>query len=280
MSKSRVIKDKTINGFKVNPIGVGTWKMGGHVTPSIFKRNDQKEIDAISYSVEQGQNHIDTAELYGAGKAEKLIAQAIKGKKREELFIASKIWSHHTKRKAVTRGVKRILERLGTDHLDMIYIHYPWDGMEDYMAGLSDVVDEGLSKGLAVSNFDLEQLKKAQELSRHPILANQVLYSVHKRSVVTEEFLAYCLELDIRIVAYTPVEDIFKGGVDNSLLEELAKKYDRSMAQIAINWLIMQENVVTIPKATSKEHIDDNLGALEFKLSQEDFERIAEKPLF
>lgn len=98
--------------------------------------------------------------------------------------------------------------------------------------------------------------------------------------MVTEEFLAYCLELDIRIVAYTPVEDIFKGGVDNSLLEELAKKYDRSMAQIAINWLIMQENVVTIPKATSKEHIDDNLGALEFKLSQEDFERIAEKPLF
>lgn len=276
VSDQIIIEDKEINGFKINPIGVGTWKMGGHITPSILKHKDAEEISAIKYSMEHGQNHIDTAELYGAGKAEKLVAQAIRGFGREKLYIASKIWSHHRKRKAVKKGVSKILERLQTDYLDLIYIHFPWSMMEDYMAGLNDVVDEGLAKGVAVSNFNLEQLKKAQDLSKNKILANQVLYSVYKRSVVTDELLEFCKQNNIRIVAYTPIEDIFSGNRDNALLKELAEKYVRTMAQIAINWLIIQENVVTIPKATSKKHIDDNLGALEFELEEEDFERLKE----
>lgn len=272
MKEKRAINNVELNGFSLNTIGIGTWKMGGFVTPSFSKRNDRQEIDAIKYSVEKGQNHIDTAELYGAGKAEKLIATAIKelGIKRNSVFIASKIWSHHRKRKDVVKGVEKILKRLETDYLDMIYIHFPWDLMEEYMSGLSDAVDEGLARGLAVSNFNLEQLKRSQVLARHPILANQVLFNVFERSVTTDDLLTYCQKENILVVAYTPVENIFKKGKNGQILQEIAKKYDRSLAQIAINWLISQDNVVTIPKATSPAHIDDNLQALNFKLAKED----------
>ncbi len=270
----RAIRDKKIGGFVVNPIGIGTWKMGGHMLPSLSKKQSNREVKAIKYSVELGQNHIDTAELYGSGQAERLVAQAIKGLKRKDLYIASKVWSHHKKRKAAISAVESTLERLKIDYLDLIYIHFAWSGWEETLEGLNDVVDAGLAKGLAVSNFDFDELQKAVSMSKHPVIANQVLYSVYRRSVVTEEMLKYCKEKDIMIVAYTPVEDLFSFGKNNSVLEEIARKYERSMVQVALNWLIVQDNVITIPKAVSKVHIDENIGALDFKLSEEDFEKI------
>lgn len=270
----REIENKKIGEFPLNPIGIGTWKMGGHMLPSILGKKDSDEVAAIKYSIELGQNHIDTAEMYGSGKAEKLVAKAIEGTDRSKLFIASKIWRQHANRRSVVPAVEKILERLQTDHLDLIYVHYPWPDMKGYIAGLNDVVEKGLAKNIGVSNFNLEQLKQAVELSERPVVANQVLYNVYKRGLVTDEMLAYCRENDIMIVAYTPLENIV--DKEGELLKELAEKYDRSVAQIALNWLIVQENVVTIPKAVEKEHIEDNIGTLDFKLSQEDWQRIKE----
>lgn len=274
MENVRKIENVNLGGFSINPIGIGTWKMGGYITPSFSKKRAQEETSAIMYSVSLGQNHIDTAELYGAGKAEKLVAKAVKGADRDSLFIASKLWSHNRKRKSVIPAIKKMLGRLETDYLNLIYIHFPWSKMESYMAGMSDAVEEGLAKGLAVSNFNLEQLEEAQELSRYPILANQVLFNIYNRGVVTNKMLEYCRKNNIMIVAYTPVEPIFTKNRDNTALEEIAEKYQKTMSQIALNWLIVQENVITIPKAVKKSHIDDNIGTLDFRLDKKDIETL------
>ena len=166
-----------------------------------------------------------------------------------------------------------MLKRLRTDYLDMIYIHssinpFP---MEEYIAGLNDVVDKGLAKGLAVSNFNLEQLKQAQKLSKHPILANQMLYNILERSDVTNEMLDYCKENNILLVAYRPVErKLLADECTSETVLKMAKKYNKTPAQIALNWLCSKPNVVAIPKATKPEHIEENLASLDFEMSLED----------
>lgn len=141
------------------------------------------------------------------------------------------------------------------------------------MAGLNDAVDRGLAKGLAVSNFNLEQLMQAQKLSKHPILANQMLYNVLERSDVTAEMLEYCLSNKILLVAYRPVErKLLADECSNEVVLELSQKYNKTPAQIALNWLVSKPNIVAIPKAISEKHIDENFGALDFDVTGEDLE--------
>jgi len=256
-----------MNNFEINPIGIGTWELF-----------DKKRIDSIKYSIERGQNHIDTAEMYGDGKAEEVVGAAIKGFNRDKLFIASKIWKTSANKGAIVPAVENMLKRLDIDYLDLIYMHTPnvEVPMEEYMGGLNEVVDKGLAKGLGISNFDLEQTKKANSLTKNTILANQILYNVLEKGFATEEFKEYHKKNNIMIVAYSPLG---MGKIsdfnDNKIIRELAVKYGKSEVQIAINWLISQENVVTIPKAAKKEHIDENLGALEFEMDRKDYAKIA-----
>lgn len=270
-------KTITINGFEINTIGIGTWLMGGgwssefNMTFADYD-NDEESIKAIRYSLDRGQNHIDTAQMYGAGHCEEIVGKAVKGYDREKIFIASKVWKSHSKRSAVTHSVEDMLTRMKLDYLDMIYIHssnnpYP---IEDYIQGLNDVVDKGLAKCLAVSNFDLAQLKKAKSLSKHPIVANQMLYNILERSDVTSEMQDYCLQENIVLVAYRPIErKLLADNCTNATVLEIAKLYNRTPAQIALNWLISKEKVIAIPKATKTTHIDENLGVFDFQLSAE-----------
>lgn len=272
-----------ILGKQVHKIGIGTWMMGGGVNRDkaiVYADwdNDENNIKAIKYSLDVGQNHIDTAQLYGSGHCEEVVGEAIKGYDREKLFIASKVWKSHTKRSAVVKSAEESLRKLGTDYLDLIYIHSSNNAfeMDEYILGLNDAVDEGLAKGVAVSNFTLEQLKQAQELSKHPIMANQMLYNILERSDVTEDMLKYCVENDILLVAYRPIERrLLADQCDTEEVLDLADKYKKTPAQIALNWLLSQENVIPIPKASSPKHIDENLEALDFELSEEDIKLLS-----
>lgn len=269
-----------INNFEINKIGIGTWLMGGGwdkentLTYSDYNHDDES-IKAIRYSLEKGQNHIDTAQMYGAGHCEEIVGKAIKGYPREKVFVATKIWKANSQRKAVVLSLEDSLRKLQLDYVDLIYIHssknpYP---MEEYMAGLNDAVDKGIAKGLAVSNFNMEELKKAQKLSKHPILANQMLYNILERSDVTNEMLEYCKNNNILLVAYRPVErKLLADQCTNEIVLNLATKYNKTSAQIALNWLCSKPNVVAIPKASKPEHIDENLASLDFELSIEDIE--------
>ncbi len=276
------MKDKFINGFKINPIGIGTWLMGGGWysdirIPYSDYTNDERDIAAIKYSISKGQNHIDGAELYGAGHTDELIGEAIKDLDRNSLFVASKIHRSHALRKAIVPATKDILRRMQTNYLDMLYIHAPFPEipMEEYILGLNDTVEEGLVKNIAVSNFTIEQLKQAMSITKHPVVANQIRYNVLYKTDANSEMLEFCKNNNILIVAYRPVERTLLGEntTDETVLK-IAKKYNKTPAQIAINWLISQYNVVTIPKAVSHKHIDENLEALNFELEKEDIEKL------
>lgn len=275
-------KTLKINNFDINKIGIGTWLMGGgwdkdNMLTFADHEHDEQYIKAIRYSLDKGQNHIDTAQMYGAGHCEEVVGEAIKGYDRNKIFVASKVWKAYSQRKAVTKSIEDSLNRLKLDYLDLVYIHssknpFP---MEEYMAGLNDAVDNGLAKGLAVSNFNLSQLKNAQKMSKHPILANQMLYNILERSDVTNEMLEYCIENNIVLVAYRPIErKLLADNCKNEVVLEIANKYNKTPAQVALNWLISKNQVVAIPKAEKEKHIDENLGSLEFELNKEDIDKL------
>jgi diketogulonate reductase-like aldo/keto reductase len=272
-----MMSQRTAGGAPVHPIGIGTWDMGGgrHEDGTVFAdyRHDGREVAAIRHSLANGQNHIDTAQLYGAGHTEEIVGKALQDIPRESIYLASKIWSSHLLRHAVVRQVQDMLKRLGTEYLDLLYVHAPWDivPMAEYVCGMNDALEMGLVRALGVSNFNLEQLRKAIEISSSPIVANQLLYNIVDRGMVTDEHMRFAEENAIAIVAYRPVErKMLADNTENETVLGIAAKYNRPVSQIAINWLIGQKAVVTIPKASSPSHIEENLGALEFELSSAD----------
>lgn len=258
-----------IGSRAVHPIGIGTWGMGGDRLEDgeIFAdyRDDERAIEAIRYSIGLGQNHIDTAQLYGAGHTEEIVGRAISSFDRDQLFVATKVWRSHSLRHAVPRAAEESLRKLGIDALDLLYVHAPWDAipMAEYIAGLNDAVDEGLTRAIAVSNFTAGQLEEALQLTRHRIVANQVHYNVLSHGVVDSRMRSLCAAHDITIVAYRPVERrLLADRADAPAVLDAAAAVGCTPAQLAIAWLIEQRNVVTIPKASSFSHIDENLGAM------------------
>lgn len=271
------METKRVGTRDVHPIGIGTWGMGGDRlsdgNPYADYRRDDREVEAIRYSIAKGQNHIDTAQLYGAGHTEEIVGRALEGLDRSKLFIATKVWRSHSHRNAVPKAAEDSLRKLGVDTIDLLYVHAPWDAiaMEEYIGGLDDAVDHGLAQAIGVSNFNLDQLKQAVALSKHPIAANQLLYNVLEHGLVTEEMRRYCADHEIAIVAYRPVERRrLADQVENRAVKEIAARHGRPASQVAISWLISQPGVVTIPKASSPEHIDENLGALDLELSEDE----------
>jgi diketogulonate reductase-like aldo/keto reductase len=277
-----------VGNMNVSVIGIGTWCVGGgiHLDTGIIYAdydNEKKEIEAIKYSIEKGQNHIDTAQMYGAGHTEEVVGKAIKGINRKKLFIASKIWKSHVRKSSVVPAVEDMLRRLGTKYLDLLYMHSPRvvEPMVDYISGMNKAVDMGLVKHLGVSNFNLTQLKKAVKLSKHPVIANQMHYNILYKKDVPKAMLDYCRKNGIYIIAYQPVErKLLADECDNKVVLELSRKYKKTPAQIAINWLVSQENVLVIPKAVSKKHINENLKSLDFEMSQEDLAKLDSIPDF
>jgi diketogulonate reductase-like aldo/keto reductase len=270
-------KIKHIASVSVHPIGIGTWGMGGTRWPdgTVFADydNDRREIEAIRYALSRGQNHIDTAQFYGATHTEELVGEAIRGVDRSTLFIASKVWKSHAMRSAAPRAVEGMLARLGIEKLDLLYVHAPWDGipMDQYILGLDDTLAAGLTENIAVSNFNLEQLQQAIGICPSPISAVQIHYNLIERSAATHEFLDFCRREGIAIVAYRPLERrVLTDPLRQPLLAELAEKYSKTPAQIALAWLIDQEAVIPIPKASQKHHVDENLGALDVVLEDGD----------
>lgn len=268
------METKHIAGREVHPIGIGTWGMGGDRlsdgNPFADYRYDEREIEAIRYSISKGQNHIDTAQLYGAGHTEEIVGEAIAGMDRSALFVATKIWRSHSLRNAVPKAAEDSLRKMRIDTIDLLYVHGPWDAisMEDYIGGLCDAVDAGLAAAIGVSNFSLDQLKQAVSLSRRPITAVQLKYNILDHGLATPEMLAYCREQRITVVAYRPVERrLLADKTENDVVTRVARAHGRPPSQIAIGWLISQPGVVTIPKASARSHIDENLGALDLSLS-------------
>ncbi|MBI4050775.1 MAG: aldo/keto reductase [Candidatus Doudnabacteria bacterium] len=267
-----IIPNKKAGDFELPAIGFGTWRVGGVYEPNTS--NDEKEIAAIKAALEMGITHIDTAELYGAGHAEELIRLAIKAVDRKKLFITSKVMPQHLRYDGLIASCRASLKRLGIKQLDLYLIHAPNPDipLKETMKALDFLVEEGLVFHIGVSNFSKELIEQAQSHAKHRIVNNQIHYSLSAREFDEEGTLEYCEKHQILVTAYRPLGLGLFGGVDigADILKQLSQKYQKTPAQIAINWVINKPNVVALIKASNPEHLREDLGALGWRLEIED----------
>jgi diketogulonate reductase-like aldo/keto reductase len=264
---------KLQSGVELPVYGLGLWQMGGRLEED--DSNDATEIAAIRAAIDAGVTHLDTAELYGAGHAEELLGQAIKGYDRQKLFIATKVSSWNQSYENLHNSFQASIKRIGTDYIDLYLLHrYPEPGIPiaDTMRAMDELVDSGLVKNIGVCNMSPRRFAEAQRHSKHKLVCNQVHYNIEYREVEKRRVLQQCQDDDVMLVAWRPLQ---KGLLPESdLIKEIAEKYGKTSAQVAINWLISQKNVVTIAKTTNPDHLMENLGAVDWQMEEADIERI------
>ena len=270
------ILTKTLkNGFSMPVFGLGTWQMGGRLERD-FENDDKADIKAIRNAIESGITHIDTAQMYTNGYSETLISKAISDYKREDLFLVSKVSPVNLDYKNVISSAKNSLKRLNTPYLDLYLIHGPNPEIpiKKTMKALDFLKNEGLIRNIGVSNFSKERLVEAQKHTKNKIVANQVHYNLKFREPQKTGLVKYCQKNDVMLVAYRPFQKGMLLEEKNVLMDEMCQKYNKTPAQIGINWLISQENVITLSKMGNKDHLLENLGSLEWKMNQEDIEKL------
>ena len=266
---------KLKNGFELPVFGLGTWQMGGLETHDLTN-NDERDIAAIQAAIQAGITHVDTAESYADGHTEILVSKAIKNIDRSKLFITSKIRPRNLKYDDVLKSCTESLKRLNTNYLDLYMIHKPNDeiSIAETMQALDRLVTEGMVKHIGVSDFGTPRFIEAQNHTTNKIVVNQVYYNLIIREPEHEGILRYCQENDVILEAYRPLE---KGSMLTevpALLTEMAQKYQKTPAQIAINWLLSQENVTTLSKTASSAHLQENIGAIGWQMDAEDIEKL------
>ncbi|MCP8309139.1 MAG: aldo/keto reductase [archaeon] len=247
----------------VPAIGIGTWDI----------KDYSSAIEALTYAVDLGLNMIDTAEMYQDGKAEEIVGTVVKRVGRDRIFITTKLLPERFEDgKTAVRGAEASLWRLGISYADLILIHWPTSGIpiKTQIKSLEVLADRGLTRHIGVSNFEGQILIEAlASVKKHQIVVDQVKYSVLDKRVENDT-LPLCIENKITIQAYTPLE---KGAIlDNKIIADAAKKYRKTIAQVALNYLISRPMVTAIPKSERKERINEFWGALGWRLSQEDLE--------
>ncbi|HEX7183702.1 MAG TPA: aldo/keto reductase [Thermoanaerobaculia bacterium] len=256
-------------GAQVSVIGQGTWNM---------EKDDRRSaIEALQRGLDAGMNHVDTAELYGYGKVEDLVGEAIAGR-RDEVFLISKVLPQNASRRGTIEACERSLRHLRTDRLDCYLLH--WDGphpLADTIAAFEELREAGKIRSWGVSNFDEDQVAEAVSIAGEgKVACNQVLYHLEERSI-EHAVLPYCEEHGIPIVAYSPFgsgkfpSPRSRGG---RVLAEIAEARGATPRQIALAFLICNPVVFAIPKTSDPGHAADNAAAAEIDLGDDEVRRI------
>jgi diketogulonate reductase-like aldo/keto reductase len=259
----------------VSAIGMGTWGIGGFSAPDY--KYDEMAIRALRRGIELGITLIDTAEMYGGGHSEEVVGMAIKGL-REKVFIATKVWYTNLRYDDVLRSAEKSLKRLQIDTIDLYQVHWPNPHipLSETMRAMERLVLDGKVRFIGVSNFSVKLMEEARAaLSKIDIVSNQVEYSLLSREV-EDDILPYCEKENITLIAYSPLG---RGNILNDprskILREVAKKYNKTLVQVALNWLIAKKPVVAIPKAINLSHVEENVNAAGWRLSDEDLELLS-----
>lgn len=265
----------TIGNTTVPVMGIGTWLMGGRLKRD--EKHDKECIAALQKAVSLGMTHIDTAELYGDGHAEEIVGVAIKKFSRKKLFITSKVRSQHLHYEDVITACERSLKRLQTEYLDLYLIHAPNPDIPitETMKAMDVLLSKGRIKYIGVSNFPVDELKEAQKFTKNTIVANQIEYSLLARDAgrftdnMESEIIPYCQQHGISVISWRTLAYGLLAKPGFPVLDAMARKYKKTQAQVALNWVIAKD-ILVIPKATKPEHIEENLGALGWRLTEED----------
>jgi diketogulonate reductase-like aldo/keto reductase len=251
---------KLPSGEDVPAFGIGTWQMGDAAGARA------EEIATIRLALDLGAKLIDTAEMYGEGKAEKLIAEAIRGR-RDEAFIVSKVYPHNASRKAAVAACERSLARLDTDRIDLYLLH--WRGsvpLAETMDAFMALKDAGKIRSYGVSNLDISDMEELWKVPGGSAVAtNQVLYNLSRRGIEWS-LLPWMRKHRIPVMAYSPVE---QGRLlDNRKLADFARQSGMTPAQAALAWLLARDDVIAIPKTSRRNRLKENLGALDHPLTK------------
>ena len=250
------------DGESVPAFGLGTWHMGED------RRHAADEEAALKLGIELGMTLIDTAEMYCNGTAEEIVARAANGV-RDRLFIVSKVLPHNASRNGVVEACERSLKRLQTDHIDLYLLH--WRGSVPFaetLAGFAQLKRDGKIRHHGVSNFNTDDMQEWVGMAGgETVASNQILYNLGRRGP-QYELIPWCRERAISIMAYTPLD---QGRIlGNRALQEVAARHGASAAQVALAWLLRQDGMIVIPKATTLEHVRDNRGAVDLALGADD----------
>ncbi|MFX1321665.1 MAG: aldo/keto reductase [Promethearchaeota archaeon] len=258
-------------GETIPIIGQGTWGIRSIKNKAYY----EQWKNSIKRGIELGLTHIDTAEFYGRGTSEKIVGEIIAEHDRDDLFITSKLFPMHLRYKTMKKAAYNSLKRLGIKYLDLYLIHWPstFVSIEKQMRVLEGLVNEGKTRYIGVSNFSVEQFKKAQQaLKKVELVNNQVHANLTYQKHIHNSLPFYQKE-GIIMTAYSPLAHRGYSNVPGEIRDNLmkvAQSHNATIQQIAIAWLINHENVITIPKAFRIEHMEANVKAADIILTQEE----------
>jgi diketogulonate reductase-like aldo/keto reductase len=255
------------DGTEVPALGQGTWHMGES------RRSAASEVAALKLGIELGVTLIDTAEMYGNGGAEEIVAQAIAGQ-RDQVFIVSKVYPHNASRTGVPAAAERSLKRLNVDRIDLYLLH--WRGshpLAETVEAFEKLREAGDIRYWGVSNFDTDDMRELARLKHGGACAtDQVLYNPDTRGIEFD-LLPWCREHAIPVMAYSPVG---QGGrlLRSPALNAVAKRHNATPAQIAIAWSLRDGHIISIPKAGDFKHVRENAAAADIELTAQDLAEI------
>lgn len=261
-------KTKLPSGESIPVLGQGTWYMGDE------PRRRAEEIATLRLGLDLGMSLIDTAEMYGDGASEKLVGEAIAGR-RDEVFLVSKVLPSNASHNGTIAACERSLKRLGTDRIDLYLLH--WRGRTPFaetIAAFEALQDAGKIRHWGVSNMDVDDMREIARASGGDAIAtNQVLYNLTRRGI-EYDLLPQAQARGLPLMAYSPIE---QGRLtEYPEVEDIADKHGVTPAQIALAWVLRQQGVIAIPKASTLSHVQDNRAALDVKLTEEDLAELDE----
>jgi diketogulonate reductase-like aldo/keto reductase len=258
---------KLPSGESVPSFGLGTWRMGES------RSRHKDEVAALRAGIDLGMTLIDTAEMYGDGGAERIVAEAI-ASRRDAMFIVSKVLPSNATRRGTVTACERSLRNLNTDRIDLYLLH--WRGgapLHETVEAFTALQRAGKIRHWGVSNLDISDMADLAALPGGGDAAtNQVLYNLARRGI-EYDLIPWCRRHGIPIMAYSPID---QGGrlLRHSALKEVAERHGATPAQVALAWLLRQDGVIVIPKAGSVEHARENRAALDLRLTKEDIATI------
>jgi diketogulonate reductase-like aldo/keto reductase len=250
------------SGEQIPVLGQGTWEMGDDAA------NRADELRALRLGIDLGLTLIDTAEMYGDGASEELVAEAIEGR-RDDVFLVSKVMPMNASRNGTIAACEQSLKRLRTDRIDLYLLH--WRArfpIEETVEAFTTLAHAGKIRHWGVSNFDAVDLAEVVSVAGgREVATDQVLYNLSHRGIEFE-LLPWCRDRGLPVMAYSPVN---RGRlVANDVVVEIAEKHAATTAQVALAWVLRYDGVCAIPKASIEEHVRENRGALDLVLDQED----------
>ena len=265
------IRSTTLPGGETVPVlGQGTWRMGEDPN----KRKD--EVAALRAGIELGMTLIDTAEMYADGGAERVVGEAIAGR-RDQVFVVTKFYPQNATRERMAAACDRSLRRLNIEQIDLYLLH--WRGevpLKATLAGFDDLLGARKIRYAGVSNFDVDDMEELARLKGgvERIVTNQVLYNLERRGI-DWDLLPWMRKRHRPIIAYSPVEEGLLAHAHH-VLKRVAERHDATPVQIALAWVVREDGVIAIPKAADPKHVRENRGAADIKLTKRDLEELDE----